>query len=67
MISNLYKIKWVEEESKYKKEEGSITIKRQKGKEKIGRSVTVGMWTIREKNSSFSFSFSFFKIGGRKV
>ena len=27
MISNLYKIKWVENESKYKKEEGSITVK----------------------------------------
>ena len=26
MISNLYKIKWVEEESIYKKEEESITV-----------------------------------------
>ena len=42
-ISNLYKIKQVEEESKYKKEEGSITIKRQKRKGKIGRSVIVDM------------------------
>ena len=33
MISNLYKIKWVEEEWKYKKEEGSITVKQWGDKE----------------------------------
>ena len=27
MISNLYKMKWGEEESKYKKEEESVTVK----------------------------------------
>ena len=37
----------------------------QKGKRKVGRSVTVvGVWTNREKKSFFFF---FFKIGGRKV
>ena len=32
MISNLYKIKWVENELKYKKEEGSIMVKQQRDK-----------------------------------
>ena len=32
MISNLYKIKWVENESKYKKEEGSIMLKQWRDK-----------------------------------
>ena len=33
MISNLYKIKQVEEKSKYKREEGNITVKQWRDKE----------------------------------
>ena len=36
MISNLYKIKWGEEESKYKKEEESVTVNKEtKRKENV--------------------------------
>ena len=38
MISNLYKIKWREEEFKYKKDNGKVNsreIKRQKGRGKV--------------------------------
>ena len=50
MISNLYKIRWRKEKSKYKKEEmmryngkvkSSREIKKQNGRGKVGRSVTI--------------------------
>ena len=50
MISNLYKIRWREEKSKYKKEEmmrynGKVKsireIKKQNGRGKVGRSITI--------------------------
>ena len=64
MISNLYKIRWGEEESKYKKEEmlrkfngqvkSSREIKRQRGKGKVGG---------KEEEFFFFFSFFFLRIG----
>ena len=42
MISNLYKIKWGEEESKYKKEEESVTVsKEQQGDKETKRKENV--------------------------
>ena len=42
-LSNLYKIKWVEKELKYKADEGSITVKQWGDKE-----TTVKQWADKE-------------------
>ena len=64
IISNLYKMKWEEKESKIEKNDGSVVakqrvvgeVKRQREKEKVEEGVTIG----RRRGFCFCFCCSFF-------